>query len=102
MLPARFHEIRDRAMAAVDNVFGEPVRLSPMVEGRRDPDRPQVEVEAVLRVGGGQETNANGGYGQSWRTQIAAGRAELHINRAAYTGPRIISGDKVRAIARRG
>ena len=99
---ANFHEIRDRVVAAVDKAFAEPVKLSFMKKGRVDPDRAAVQIDAVLRVGGGKETNISGGRGTSWRTKLAAGKAELHIDRV--TNPELIvtPGDAVQALSRPG
>lgn len=72
-----------------------------MKAGTVDPDRPMVEIEAVLRVGGGKETSVAGGQNRAWRTRINAQRAELHIDPTKYS---IIvrRGDRVRAVARHG
>lgn len=99
---ARFHELRDRVLAGVDHVFAEPVRLSFFKSGVLDPSRPAVEIEAVLRVGEGKATNVSGGNAASWRTRIVADKAQLHIDRAAYTGPQPKQGDKVKALSRAG
>lgn len=100
MKPARFHDIRDKVLAGVDRVFAEPVRLTFFEDKKTDPSRPQLEIEAVLRTGGGTVSNVSGGQSQSWRTRITAQKAELHINRATYTGPTIRQGDIVRALSR--
>ncbi len=97
-----YAEIRQRTLAAVDRTFAEPVRLSFLVRGNVDPSRPAIDISAPLRVGGGEQTNIAGGFAQSWRTQLAAGKAELHIDRATYSGPEIKAGDRVRAISRPG
>lgn len=102
MLPARFHALRDRVLAQVDNTFAEPVRLSFMKGGVLDPDRPAVEIEAMLRVGNGKETSAAGSMVQSWQTRLAAQGGELHIDRARYPGLVFRKGDKVKALARPG
>ena len=101
-IAARFHEIRDRVLAGVDQRFAEPITLSFMKKERVDPDRAEMQIEAILRVGGGKRSRASGGASESWRTRIAPGKAELHIDRANYTGPAFATGDKVRAIARSG
>ncbi len=101
-MPARFEGLRDRVLAAVDHVFAEPVKLSFIKNGAVDPDRDAVEVEAPLRVGGGKESAADGGIGRSWRTKLAAGKGELHIDRATYTGPPVRPGDAVQALSRPG
>lgn len=102
MLPARFHTLRDHVMAQVDHVFAEPVGLKFNKNKRADPDRPAVVIEAVLRVGGGKETNFSGGLAKSWRTRITAQHAELHINRTANPDLVVKTGDEVRALARPG
>ena len=99
---ARYHEVRDRTLAATDKAFAEPVRLTFLKDGALDPARQSVEIEAVLRVGGGDESNMAGGFAQSWRTQLAAGKSELHVNAATYEGPQIKPGDRVRALSRNG
>jgi hypothetical protein len=102
MRPARFHALRDRVMAQVDRTFAEPVRLSFMRNGTPDPDRPMVEIEAPLRVGGGKETGVAGTMLHTWRTRIVAQRAELHMDRTKYPDVKLIKGDKVKALARPG
>lgn len=103
MLAARFHTYRDRALAAVDRTFAEPVRLHPMAKGAADSSRPVVTIEAVLRVGGGKEVPPSGRASDaSWRMRVAAQRAELHIDRAKYANLVCRQGDKIRAIARPG
>lgn len=102
MQPARYHALRDRTLAAVDWVFAEPVRLSFLKDGAVDPDREAVEIEAILRVGGGKETMVSGGRDRDWRTKIQAGRAELHIDRARYPAIVVMQGDKVKALSRPG
>lgn len=99
---ARFHELRDKVLATVDFKFAEPVRLSFFKSGVLDPSRPAVEIEAVLRVGEGKNTSVSGGNSMSWRTRIVADKAQLHIDRAAYTGPQPKTGDKVKALSRWG
>jgi hypothetical protein len=102
MLAARYHALRDRTLAAVDQTFAEPVQLAFLKNGAVDPARPGRDIEAPLRVGGGKETNVSGGRDSVWRTQIQAGRAELHIDQVKYPDLKFIKGDKVRALARPG
>lgn len=99
---ARFHELRDRVIATVDFRFAEPVRLSPMKNGALDPDREQVVIEAVLRTGSAKDSKADGSFGRTWRSRVASGTAELHIDRTKYPDVRLVKGDAVRAIARKG
>lgn len=102
MRTARFHAIRDRVLAVVDYTFAEPVKIAFMKNGVLDPAREAIEIEAVLRVGGGKETAVEGGRSSDWRSRIQAQRAELHIDRAKYPDIVARQGDKVRALARQG
>lgn len=102
MIPARFHGLRNRVMAVVDRKFAEPVRLAFMKEGKVDPDRPTVDIEAVLRVGGGKETTAAGSWDKTWRGRITSQRSELHIDPTVYPDISFRKGDRVRALSRRG
>jgi len=96
MKTARFQQIRDRAVAAVDRVFARPLRLSPMVSGAADADRPQHEFEAPLRVAVGDDQAPKGGGGKGWSTSIAAGNTMVAIDRRTYVGPAIRQGDRIR------
>ncbi|MFC5760527.1 hypothetical protein [Rhizobium sp. GCM10022189] len=101
-IAARFHELRDRVVSAVDQVFAEPVRLSPMKAASADPDRAQVTIEAVLRTGEEKPTSTDGGSDRKWKAKIVAGQAELRIDRAKYPDVELKKGDKVRALSRPG
>jgi hypothetical protein len=91
-----------RTVAGVDTAFSEIVRLSFLKNGTVDPSRSAVDVHAVLRVGGGKETNVAGGSASSWRTKLAAGKAELHIDRRTYPDLPVRTGDAIRAMSRLG
>lgn len=99
---ANFHQIRNRVVAAVDKAFAEPMKIAFMKKGRLDPDRPAAQIDAVLRVGGGKETNMSGGRATSWRAKLAAGKAELHIDRATYPDLTVATEDAVQALSRPG
>lgn len=100
---ARFHQLRDRVVAAVDQAFAEPIKLSFMKDGRQDDDREAIEVEAILRVGGGKEALASGKVtDNAWRSRFGASPTELHIDRAKYPAIIARSGDRVKAISRQG
>lgn len=99
---ARYHDARDDLLAGVDEEMAEPILLRFTKSGVADPARPAVEIEAVLRVGGGKETAVAGGQDRAWRTRINAQRAELHIDRAKYPDIKGKTGDEVRALSRPG
>lgn len=101
-IAARFHALRDKVLASVDDKFAEPVRLSFLKSGAVDPTRPAVEIDAVLRVGEGKATSVAGGASGAWRSRIVADKAQLHIDRTTYTGPQPRQGDRVKAISRHG
>lgn len=102
MKAARYHALRNRILAANDWIHAEPVRFSPMNAGQPDPARQQIEIEAVLRVGGGKETSVAGGMDRAWRSRIAAQRAELHIDRAKYPNLVVRADDRLRVLSRQG
>lgn len=102
MKTARYHSLRDRVLDRVDHVFAEPVLLKFNKAGTSDPSRPSIEIEAILRVGGGKETSVAGGKDRAWRTRINAQSAELHIDRAKYPDIKGKTGDEVRALSRPG
>jgi hypothetical protein len=85
----------DRKMAAT---FGESVRLSFLKNGDTDPDRPMIEITAILHTGGDDSFAAGTGY----RTRLSAGQAELIIDRSSYAGSMPRPQDKVRANDRAG
>lgn len=84
----------------VGKAYAESVRLSFLKNGTVDPDRPAVTIDATLHTGG---DDSNGvGAGETWRTRLSAGQAELFIDRTTYTGAMPRKGDKARAMARDG
>ncbi|WP_340583852.1 hypothetical protein [Brucella pseudintermedia] len=80
--------------------YGESVRLSFMKKQVVDPDRPTVEIIALLHVGG-DDSRAPGPTG-TYRSRLSLGEAELFLDRSTYTGPNPEVGDKVRANDRAG
>lgn len=99
---ARFHELRNRVVATVDDKLAEPVRLSPMKGGGPDADRPQTTIDAILRTGASKGGSLEGGRSRSWRSSLTAGTAELHIDRVKYPNVVLRKGDAVRATSRAG
>lgn len=102
MKAARFHRIRNKVLAKGDTLFAEPVELKFLKNGMPDAQRENIEIEAPLRTGGGQNTSVDGGDGQTWETRIVAGKAQLRVDRNKYPELKLTKGDKVRAIARDG
>lgn len=103
MIPARFHALRNRVLAQVDHVFAEPVRFSPMRNKQSDPDRPQVQIEAVLRTSDNNSLSPTGNKrDQSWQMKIASQRSELHVDRAVYADIEFKTGDRICALSRPG
>lgn len=71
-------------------------------DGRSDPDRPSIEIVAPLRTGPKRAANMPGGFSQSWRARLAAGKAQLHIDPIANPGIVLREKDKVQALERPG
>jgi hypothetical protein len=101
-IAARFHELRNAILASVDLKFAEPIRFLFLKAGVPDATRVSVVADAVLRVGEGKTTSVAAGRGEGWRSRIMADKAELHIDPAAYAGPVIKVGDKIKALSRAG
>ncbi|WP_448786337.1 hypothetical protein [Brucella intermedia] len=80
--------------------YGESVRLSFMKKQVVDPDRPTVEIIALLHVGG-DDSRAPGPTG-TYRSRLSLGEAELFLDRSSYSGPDPKIGDKIRANDRAG
>lgn len=93
-----WRDLERRVDAIVGRKFGEQVRLTFMKDGRNDPARPQITVNAVLHTGGDDSFNVGAGY----RSRITAGAGELFLDRAIYTGPIPVARDIVRALDRAG
>jgi hypothetical protein len=81
-------------------MWGEAVRLSFLDGAAADPDRPLIDIRAILHVGGDDSKPEAGGL--KYRTRLSAGMAELHIVRSEYDGPMPRQGDRVRATDRVG
>lgn len=80
--------------------FGETVRLSFMKNGTADPARPQWVGRGVLHTGGDDSIPV--AMGNTFRTRLSAGQAELFLTRDEYDGPAPEKGDSVRAMDRNG
>lgn len=93
---ANWRELEAKVDQAEIRLFGERVRLSFLKNGVVDPDRPAVDIDAILHCGGADSFQAGTGY----RTRLAASQAELVIDRSTYTGPMPKKSDKVRAYDR--
>ena len=102
MHSARYHSLRDRVVAQVDRVFAEPVRLSFMKDGKLDPDRAMVDIEAVLRTDKAVSASPSGGRDRGWQQRVSSQPAQLHIDRLAYPNLVVRPYDKVQARARPG
>lgn len=89
----------DRTIGAT---FGESVRLSFLAKGAVDPARPQLTISAVLHVAGDAPAAMGGKSDTKFSTHLAAGAAEMVIDRSTYEGPKVEQGDKVQALDRVG
>ncbi|MCW5706105.1 hypothetical protein [Shinella sp.] len=87
------------AIAAVHSAFAETVRLSPTKNGAPDPDRPQVNINAILH-----HPSVDGAIsvGNGIITTISASAHALVVDRHAYPDLVVRAKDKVRATSRAG
>jgi hypothetical protein len=98
-----FDEIAASADAAVDAVFGEPVRIEPRLTGgytdaAADPDRPVRTVTGVIRMQSSRETLAGQSRDRATGLSIVGGRPTiLHLSAAVLVslGYPLRKGDRV-------
>lgn len=101
-MPANDERFRALAKRGRGRVWDETIRLSPMLKGRSDPNRPQTLVKAAVRQGAEAAQSLTGGTARDWSLRVGAGPTEARITRATYAGPAIMVGDKVRRMDRAG
>ena len=101
-MTANYQLIRERTTRAVDAVMAETVKQFPLKNEKADPSRQVCEFQAVLRTGGTRNNSMSGGVGRDWIVRIAAGKAQLHVDRVANPDVKIAVGDKIQAISRAG
>lgn len=102
-MSAMFESLRDRMTEAVDDVFAEPIALIfTGRDGRADPDRPNREIDAILRTHDQEVRSLNGGRTQGWSTDIATTGAVLKVDRTKYPDIVFQKGDTVQATSRAG
>ncbi len=86
----------------VGRSFGESIRLSFMKDHQPDPDRPIMDTNAVLHVGGDDSKPIGSNVSATYRSRLSLGEAELFLDRSVYSGPLPVTGDRVRANDRQG
>ena len=100
-MPPKFHQYRDIAIKAVDDVMGETMRHYPLKDGKADGTRSQADLIGPLRTGNADEKNV-AGTSASWGSRITAGKAQAHFSRGANPELVLRDGDKLRALDRAG
>lgn len=82
-MPAPFETYRQRAVQQVDRIHAEAVRFEPRRSGNygsgSDSTRPALNLAGPLRIGSGE--NDSGGARRNFSSTIAAGKAELYLDR---------------------
>lgn len=99
---ANVRDLQTIVTAGLDQRFAERIRHLPMAKSEPDASREAVEFSALLRVGGGQETKLGSRSGSTWRTSLAAGKAELHVDHRAWPQVKATAGDLIIALERVG
>ncbi len=97
-----FDGLRDAVTAEVDLVFAETLRISFIKDGRSDPDRPDVEISAVLRTHDQESRSFSGGASRDFQSEHASGGAVLRIDRAKFPDLSFRKRDIVQALDRPG
>ncbi len=97
-----FERLARAARSTVERVHGEEIRISFMLDGKADPDRPRVTVRAVLSTSDADLVQFRTSLNSDRRTEFAACAAVLVLERSTYDGPDVVKGDRVRAIDRPG
>lgn len=102
MSPSPFDEHRDALYEEVDSEFAESLRIFCLENGRKVAGREPVDIEAVLRTAGRDAFQPDGGNNADWKIKLAAGKATLAIDRAAYPELELANGFRVTALTRKG
>ncbi|MBO9424686.1 hypothetical protein J7444_08135 [Labrenzia sp. R4_1] len=97
-----FDQFRRELHSQTDGMWAEQVRIVAFKEGREDPARPAVVIEAVLRVNSRSNQNLAGDRSGDWSANVRTGGAELRIDRAKYPDLVLEKDDKVFALERPG
>lgn len=97
-----YQDARDHVVASVDQFRAEPVLISFMADGAKDPARPAREIEAILQVSSSEVMSPSGGVERDWNSRVSAQKSSLHVDWVRYPDLLVRKGDQVRAIARPG
>jgi len=102
MSPSPFEEHRDALYEEVDGEFAEPLRIFFLEKGQTILGRKPADINAVLRTAGRDAFQPDGGNNADWNIKLAAGKATLAIDRAAYPELELVKGFRVCALSRKG
>ncbi len=97
---ASWQHLTARATQAADRLWGEPVRLSFLIGGEADPDRPLQDLRAQVHLPGEIDVKPERSSA-TFTTSHMGGIGLLIIQKVAFTG-KLRQGDKMRASARTG
>lgn len=97
-----FERLARAARSTVERVHGEAIRISFMLDGRADPDRPRVTVRAILSTADPDLAQFRTALNSDRRNEFSSCAAVLVLERVTYTGPDLAKGDRVRALDRPG
>lgn len=106
-MPAPYADILSDAMSAVDDVFGERLRIEPRLRSgkseRPGPDetRPATTITGVLRMESAMVERGNF-IGRRWEGEMEADKAEVFIQHANMPAYDLRDGDRITALDRVG
>lgn len=99
---SRFDQYRRRLHASVDGMYAERVRIVAWLDGREDPDRPVLEIEAPLVDEERDNQSLSGTRSGKFLADVRTGGAVLKPDRATYPDLDVRKGDEVIALERPG
>lgn len=83
---------------AIDQTHAESIELKFKKNGRRDPDRSDVTVLAVLQYGEAERESLGGGRTKDWSSSSSGEVATLFVDRTKYSNLALQTNDLIRAI----
>ena len=95
---ADWRELEGAVDRIASRVFGERIRLSFFNDFKPDPNRPAIEIGAIVHFGGADSFAP----GEGFRTRLNDNEGEVFIDRSTYTGPIPRRDDYVDCLDREG
>lgn len=95
-------DIKNKALAINDDLWGENFLLCCLKQGVVDPERAEIMIRGILRMSGDRTQKADGGKSNGWHVPVNATSSTLYIDRMSWPNLIVKVGDKVKALERVG